>query len=37
MSLAFAVGIIVSLVTRDHDAYNAFEEQQVRSYLGAEN
>ena len=37
MSLAFAVGIIVSLVTRDQAAYDAFEEQQVRSYLGAED
>lgn len=37
MSLAFAVGIVVSLFTRDETAFNMFEEQQVRSYLGAED
>ena len=37
MSLAFAVGILVSLFTKDETAFNMFEEQQVRSYLGAED
>ena len=37
MSLAFAVGILVSLFTKDETAFNMFEAQQVRAYLGAED
>ena len=37
MSLAFATGIIVSLLTRDEAAEARFEEQRVRSYLGAKD
>ena len=37
MSLAFAAGILVSMFTRDETAFSQFEEQQVRSYLGAED
>ncbi|MBW3636828.1 MAG: sodium/solute symporter [Armatimonadetes bacterium] len=36
MSLAFLTGWIVSLVTRDIEAEERFEEQMVRSYLGAD-
>ncbi|HEX8463594.1 MAG TPA: sodium/solute symporter [Abditibacterium sp.] len=35
MPLAFLTGIIVSLVTRDENVEAKFEEQRVRSYLGA--
>ncbi|RYG70757.1 cation/acetate symporter ActP [bacterium] len=35
MPLAFLTGIVVSLMTRDHAAEEKFEEQRVRSYLGA--
>ncbi|PQV65158.1 cation/acetate symporter [Abditibacterium utsteinense] len=37
MSLAFFTGWIVSLFTRDEAAEARFEEQRMRSYLGAEN
>jgi cation/acetate symporter len=36
MSLAFLTGWIVSLMTRDVEAEARFEEQMVRSYLGAD-
>jgi cation/acetate symporter len=36
MTLAFLTGWIVSLVTRDEAAEAKFEEQRVRSYLGAD-
>jgi cation/acetate symporter len=35
MPLAFLTGIVVSLLTRDEAAEEKFEEQRVRSYLGA--
>ncbi len=36
MSLAFLTGYVVSLFTRDIEAEERFEEQMVRSYLGAD-
>jgi cation/acetate symporter len=34
MSLAFAVGIIVSLLTPEPEAQRKFEDEKVRTYLG---
>ncbi len=34
MSLAFAVGIVVSLLTPEPEAQRKFEDEKVRTYLG---
>ena len=34
MSAAFAVGVVVSLLTPEQEAQDKFEEEKVRTYLG---